>query len=95
VHVQGNLTVEPGGCLVGEARANAVIVGGELRGNVEAASQVRLLATGSLTGDMKASSATVAAGSRMRGHMAFGTTLDPMEEVQNISPEKQWSPERA
>jgi cytoskeletal protein CcmA (bactofilin family) len=95
VQVQGNLTVEPGGCLVGEARANAVIVGGELRGNVEAASQVRLLATGSLTGDMKASSATVAAGSRMRGHMAFGTTLDPMEEVQNISPEKQWSPERA
>jgi len=27
--------------------------------------------------------------------MAFGTALDPMEEIQNISPEKQWSPERA
>jgi cytoskeletal protein CcmA (bactofilin family) len=95
VHVKGNLTLEPGGCLVGEARANAVIVGGELRGNVDAASQVKLLATGSLTGDMRASSATVAAGSRMRGRVAFGITLDSMKEDRNILPEKQLGPEMA
>jgi cytoskeletal protein CcmA (bactofilin family) len=94
VHLQGNLTLEPGGCLVGDARANSVIVGGELRGNVDAASQVKLLATGTLTGDMQASSATVAAGSRMSGRVAFGTALGSMEEGQNILPEKQWSPER-
>ena len=95
VHLQGNLTLEPGGCLIGDARANSVIVGGELRGNVDAASQVKLLATGTLAGDVQASSATVAAGSRMRGQVAVGSALDSLADVQNISPEKQWSPERA
>jgi cytoskeletal protein CcmA (bactofilin family) len=72
VHVQGNLTIESGAKLTGGVRATAVIVGGELDGNIDAAARVELLATGVLNGDLKAGSLTVAAGSRMRGHAEFG-----------------------
>lgn len=72
VNVQGNLTIEAGAKLTGSVRANAVIVAGELEGNIEAASRVELLETGILTGDLKAGSLTVAAGSRMRGQVEFG-----------------------
>ena len=72
VHVQGNLTIDSGAQLTGEVRADAVIVGGELSGNIEAASRVELLQTGVLNGDLKAGSLTVAAGSKMRGRVEFG-----------------------
>jgi len=72
VHVEGNLSIEPGAKLMGQVRANTVVVGGELEGNIEAASRVELLETGILTGDLKAASLTVAAGSRMRGRVEFG-----------------------
>jgi cytoskeletal protein CcmA (bactofilin family) len=72
VHVQGNLTIEAGAKLTGGVRASAVIIGGELQGNIDAASRVELLETGVLNGDLKAGSLTVAAGSRMRGQVEFG-----------------------
>lgn len=72
VHVQGNLTIEQGAKITGSVRANMVIVGGELEGNIDAATRVELLQTGVLNGDLKAGSLTVAAGSRMRGRAEFG-----------------------
>jgi cytoskeletal protein CcmA (bactofilin family) len=72
VHVEGNLTIESGARLTGEVRASTVVVGGELEGNIEAATRVELLQTGVLNGDLKAGSLTVAAGSRMRGRAEFG-----------------------
>jgi cytoskeletal protein CcmA (bactofilin family) len=72
VQVQGNVTIEAGAHVTGEVRADTVIVGGELVGNIDAVSRVELLSTGVLTGDLKAGSLTVAAGSRMRGRAEFG-----------------------
>ncbi len=72
VSVEGDLTIEPGAKVTGGVRARAVIIGGELEGNIEGASRVELLQTGVLNGDLKAGSLTVAAGSRMRGQVAFG-----------------------
>ncbi|NOT07054.1 MAG: polymer-forming cytoskeletal protein [Gemmatimonadales bacterium] len=72
VHVQGNLTIETGAKLTGGVRANTVIIGGELEGNVDGATRVELLESGVLNGDLKAGSLTVAAGSRMRGQVEFG-----------------------
>jgi cytoskeletal protein CcmA (bactofilin family) len=72
VQVQGNLSIEAGAKLTGSVRARTVVVGGELEGNIDAASSVELLATGVLNGDLKAASLTVAAGSRMRGQVEFG-----------------------
>ena len=72
VHVDGNLTIETGAKVTGSVRATTVIIGGELEGNIDAASNVELLQTGVLNGDIKSGSLTVAAGSRMRGHAEFG-----------------------
>jgi cytoskeletal protein CcmA (bactofilin family) len=72
VHVDGNLTIEPGAKLTGGVRAKTVTVGGELEGNIDSASVVELTATGVLTGDLKAGTLTVSAGSRMRGRVEFG-----------------------
>jgi len=77
VNVQGDLTIESGAKVMGEVRAETVIVGGELSGNIETASRVELLQTGVLTGDLKAGSLTVAAGSRMRGRVEFGWSDKP------------------
>ena len=56
----------------GGVRASTVVIGGELEGNIDAASRVELLDTGVLNGNLKAGSLTVAAGSRMRGQAEFG-----------------------
>ena len=72
VHVQGNLTIEPDAKVTGGVRASTVIIGGELEGNIEAASKVELLSSGVLNGNLKAGSLTGAAGSRMRGQVEFG-----------------------
>lgn len=72
VRVQGNLTIEAGARVVGGVSANTVVIGGELEGNIDAASRVEILQTGVLNGDLKAGSLTVAAGSRMNGRVEFG-----------------------
>ena len=72
VNVKGNLAIEPGAKLVGGVTAETVSVGGELEGNICSAERVELLESGVLTGDLKAGSLTVAAGSRMRGRVEFG-----------------------
>lgn len=72
VHVKGDLTIEPGAKVTGSVRAEKVTIGGELEGDIEAASTVELLETGVVNGDLTAASLTVASGSRMRGQVAFG-----------------------
>jgi cytoskeletal protein CcmA (bactofilin family) len=72
INVQGHLTIERGAKVAGAVRATAVIIAGELEGNIDAAARVELLDTGVLNGDLKAGSLTVAAGSRMRGQVEFG-----------------------
>jgi cytoskeletal protein CcmA (bactofilin family) len=72
VQVDGNFRIDGGARLEGQVRASTVIVGGELQGNIDAAKHVDVLETGVIVGDVKAGSITVAAGSRMRGHVEFG-----------------------
>ena len=62
VNVQGDLSIEPHATVTGSVRADKVVIAGELIGNIDAASHVELLQSGSLTGDLKAASLTVAAG---------------------------------
>lgn len=77
VHIQGDLTVEPGARLTGSVRAKSVTLGGEIEGNIEGAERVELLATGVLNGDLNAATLTVASGSRMRGRVEFGWADEP------------------
>jgi cytoskeletal protein CcmA (bactofilin family) len=72
VSVRGDLTIEAGAKVTGSVRAEKVTIAGELIGNIESAVHVELLQSGALTGDLKAGSLSVAAGSRMRGQAEFG-----------------------
>jgi cytoskeletal protein CcmA (bactofilin family) len=72
INVHGDLTIENGAKVDGSVRAERVTVAGELTGNVENAMHVELLQSGSLTGDVKSRTFSVAKGSRMRGHAEFG-----------------------
>src|SRR6201996_4257403 len=72
VRIDGNFTMDSGAHLTGQVLAGIVVVGGELQGNIESAKRVDVLEGGVIVGDVKAGSITVAAGSRMRGHVEFG-----------------------
>lgn len=76
VKVQGNLSIEPGAKVAGGVTAHKVSLAGELDGNIDSAQQVELLQTGVINGDLKAGSLTVAAGSRIRGHVECGWDKD-------------------
>jgi len=72
VRIDGNFSIDTGAQLTGQVLAGIVVVGGELQGNIESAKRVDVLDSGVIVGDVKAGSITVAAGSRMRGHVEFG-----------------------
>jgi len=76
VKVQGNLTIEPGAKVSGGVAANKVTLAGELDGNIHSAQQVELQQSGVINGDLKAGTLTVAAGSRIRGHVECGWDKD-------------------
>ena len=76
IKVQGNLTIDQGAKVSGGVSANKVTLAGELDGNITSAQQVDVLPSGAINGDLKAGSLTVAAGSRIRGHVECGWDKD-------------------
>ena len=76
VKVQGNLTIEPGAKVSGGVAASKVTLAGELDGNIHSAQHVELQQSGVINGDLKAGTLTVAAGSRIRGHVECGWDKD-------------------
>jgi cytoskeletal protein CcmA (bactofilin family) len=72
IAVEGDLTIEVGARVNGGVKARRVIVAGELEGNVESAQRVEVVESGSMIGDVKAGTVTVAPGARMRGMVEFG-----------------------
>ena len=81
VSVKGDLTVERGGHIIGEIRAENIVVRGEVEGNIHATARVELSESGVLTGDVKALSLTVATGSSMRGKVEFGWDEGEVQKV--------------
>lgn len=71
-NVEGDLSLERGAKLNGGVRAKKVTIAGELEGNIESAQRVELLESASVVGDIKAGTLTVAAGSKIRGHIDCG-----------------------
>ena len=79
IDIKGDLELEKTARLGAKIHAANVTIGGHLEGNVVSTGQVKLLESGELIGDLKANTLTVAAGSRMRGHVEFGWS--PSETV--------------
>lgn len=72
IAVEGDLTIETGARVNGGVRARRVVIAGDLEGNIEAAQRVEVVESGSMVGDVKAGTVTVAPGARMRGMVEFG-----------------------
>lgn len=72
IAVEGDLTIEVGARVNGGVKARRVVVAGELEGNIESAQRVEVVESGSMVGDVKAGTVTVAPGARMRGMVEFG-----------------------
>jgi cytoskeletal protein CcmA (bactofilin family) len=72
IRIGGDLIIDRGARLNAKVSAANVTLGGELEGNIAATGQVKLLESCQMIGDLKATTLTVAAGSRMRGHVEFG-----------------------
>src|SRR5215467_1942634 len=72
IQIKADLTIEKGAHLGAKIHAANVTIGGEVEGNVISTGQVKLSESGQLIGDLRAKTLTVAAGSRMRGHVEFG-----------------------
>jgi cytoskeletal protein CcmA (bactofilin family) len=81
INVKGEFTVDSGASIDGEVRADTVFVGGEVRGQIIASSRVEFKESGTLVGDLKAGSLTVAAGSKMRGKVEFGWKEGEIEDT--------------
>jgi cytoskeletal protein CcmA (bactofilin family) len=89
IHIKGELSIEKGARVTAKINADSVTIGGELEGNVIAGSQVRILESGQMVGDLKTSKLTVAAGSRMRGHVEFGWNDSESARIASIrAPDK-------
>jgi cytoskeletal protein CcmA (bactofilin family) len=84
IHIKGDLNIEKGAHLTAKINAVTVTIAGELEGNVVANTQVKLLESGQIVGDLKAPTLTVAAGSRMRGNVEFGWSDSESAKVANI-----------
>jgi len=85
VTVDGTLTIETGARLAGSVRASTVAIAGELEGNVVKATRVDVHASGVLMGDLKSDTLTLAAGSRVRGHIECGWVEAPVSVSSRIS----------
>jgi cytoskeletal protein CcmA (bactofilin family) len=72
IQIKGDLTIEKGANVSAKVSATNITLAGEINGNVTANAQVKLLESAQMVGDLKAAALTVAAGSRMRGHVEFG-----------------------
>ncbi len=84
VSVKGDLTIERGAHISGEIRAENIVVRGDVEGNIHATARVELSESGVLTGDLKSSSLTVAAGSRIRGKVEYGWDEQEADKVVSI-----------
>lgn len=83
IQIKGDLSIEKGAHLAAKINAANVIVAGDIEGNIVASSQVRLVESGQIIGDLKATTLTVAAGSRMRGHVEFGWSASEVAKFAN------------
>ncbi|HEY7716232.1 MAG TPA: polymer-forming cytoskeletal protein [Candidatus Binatia bacterium] len=85
IQIRGDLNIERGAHVTAKISAANVILNGEVNGNITASGQVKLMESGQMTGDLKAGMLTVAAGSRMRGHVEFGWSGAEMPKLTNGS----------
>jgi cytoskeletal protein CcmA (bactofilin family) len=78
VNLTGTFVVEAGAEVEADVHATAIVVGGQVRGNLMAASRIELLPSGRLDGTCRAGSLVVREGALLNGKVSAGA---PAERV--------------
>ncbi len=78
VNLTGTLVVEAGAELEADVNATAIVVGGQVRGNLMAAARIELLPSGRIQGTCRAQSLVVREGALLNGKVNAGA---PPERV--------------
>ncbi|MBI3080162.1 MAG: polymer-forming cytoskeletal protein [candidate division NC10 bacterium] len=78
VNLTGTFVVEAGAEVEADVNATAIVVGGQVRGNLMAASRIELLPSGRLHGTCRARSLVVREGALLNGKVSAGA---PAERV--------------
>jgi cytoskeletal protein CcmA (bactofilin family) len=78
VNLTGTFVVEAGTEVEADVHATAIVVGGQVRGNLMAASRIELLPSGRLHGTCRAGSLVVREGALLNGKVSAGA---PAERV--------------
>jgi cytoskeletal protein CcmA (bactofilin family) len=78
VNLTGTFVVEAGAEVEADVHATAIVVGGQVRGNLMAASRIELLPSGRLHGTCRAGSLVVREGALLNGKVSAGA---PAERV--------------
>jgi cytoskeletal protein CcmA (bactofilin family) len=73
VNGAGTLHVAPEGKVVGDVDTAAVIIEGEVRGNITASDRVELKASSHYEGDLRSTRLAIEAGAFFTGHVTVGT----------------------
>ncbi len=73
----GTVVVEKKGHVVAPLKASSLTVKGTMQGSVVTPGEVKLTKTGSLTGDVEASSIKIENGAALDGFLRIGTDPDP------------------
>lgn len=84
IEVKGILNIEKGGHLTANVNAGTIIIAGRIEGNTVSNGQVTVLGSGEVIGDLKAKSASVAPGARIRGNVEFGCSEPEVDQVSII-----------
>ena len=71
------LVVGAGGRVEGDVSAEAVVVGGEVRGNINASVQLEILSTGRVHGDIRTPRLMVEEGAIFNGRCEMGAVEEP------------------
>jgi cytoskeletal protein CcmA (bactofilin family) len=75
INVTGTVAIDAGATVEGEVQASHVLISGCVRGQILSRSRVDLKETGTVIGEVKAETVTVAAGSKMQATIECGDKL--------------------
>jgi cytoskeletal protein CcmA (bactofilin family) len=80
IDVRGTVTVGLSAEVDADITASMIVVGGKVRGNLNAAGRVEILPQGVLTGNLRTGSFTAADGSSVKGEISIDRTAKPKPE---------------
>jgi len=85
VNLTGTLVVEEGAEVEADVNATAIVVGGQVRGNLMASARIELLASGRIQGSCRAQSLVVREGALLNGKVSAGAPPERVSAEEGVA----------